>query len=249
MNEGFIAVLDSGIGGISVLNEMIKLMPNERYLYFGDNKNAPYGNRTKTDLTSITFKNIDIINRYKIKALVIGCNTISTTILDCVSKYAGVPTLGVFPPVELALMQSDRVLMLSTIRTAKEYEGVKDLSIVGLSCLARDIEDNIEDFSKINLIKNLYDENNVYFGNLNIKNNKFDTVILGCTHYNFIKNKIYDHFQPQILIDGSSFTARKVYEFYKNEKSLVKNKRFSVKFIGENAQKNEKFFYKSGQTS
>ena len=65
MNDGYIAILDSGIGGVSVLLELIKLLPNERYLYFGDNHNAPYGNKSLSQLLRITEKNIDYIKQYK----------------------------------------------------------------------------------------------------------------------------------------------------------------------------------------
>ena len=84
MNDGYIAILDSGIGGISVLLELIKLLPNERYLYFGDNHNAPYGNKSLSQLLRITEKNIDYIKQYKIKALIFACNTLFKTIFVCV---------------------------------------------------------------------------------------------------------------------------------------------------------------------
>lgn len=247
MNDGYIAILDSGVGGLSVLFEMIKLMPNEKYIYFGDNKNAPYGNRTKTDLVILTLKNIDIIMRYKIKALVIGCNTISTTILEHVSSYSGVPTFGVFPPVETVLTKTNNALLLATLRTAKEYKNQNNITVLGLSNLASDIENNLADLSRVNLIDNINNPNNVFYGNKNLKSNRFDTVILGCTHYFFIKNKIHDHFRPQNLIDGSTFTAKAVFEYFKNAKSLGNNKHFAVNFIGKNAFLNERFFKQCGQ--
>ena len=64
MEKSYVAVIDSGIGGISVLKELIRLMPNERYIYLGDNKNAPYGNRTENDLFSLSMSNINLIKKY-----------------------------------------------------------------------------------------------------------------------------------------------------------------------------------------
>lgn len=247
MNNGYIAVLDSGVGGISVLNELIKLMPNEQYLYLGDNGNAPYGNRTKTDLAIITFNNIDKIMRYKIKALVIGCNTISTTIFDLVSEYAGVPTFGVFPPIEKNICERKKVLLLSTIRTAKEYENVKNISVIGLEGLARDIEKNQNDLSKVNFVEHLNNPNNVFF-QYNGEIDSYNTVVLGCTHYYFIKKQIFDHFQPQNLDCGSVFTAKAVYEIIKKQKSLDKSYKYNILFIGDYAYENKKFFIKSGQS-
>ncbi len=249
MSERYIAVLDSGIGGISVLNEMIRLMPNERYLYLGDNKNAPYGNRTKTDLVMLTLRNIELITKYKLKALVIGCNTISTTILSHVSAYAGVPTFGVFPPIEKALVENRKILLLSTVRTANEYKNNKYISIIGLKALAQDIENNINDLSKVDLLKNLNSVDNVIYGKKFNLNERFETVILGCTHYFFIKNKIFDHFAPKNIISGNTFTAQKVYKFFKSQKSLEKYSRFELVFIGDCAYQNQEFFVKSGQNA
>lgn len=236
MNDGFIAVLDSGVGGISVLKELIKLMPNERYLYFGDNKNAPYGNKEEKELLDITYNNIRRLENYNIKILVIGCNTLSVTILEQIKRFAKVPTFGVFPPVCKALDENDKVLLLSTCRTAKKFIGDARLKVVGLKNLAKDVEEHLDNLALIDLDKHLY----------NIKG-RFDAVVLGCTHYIFIKNKIFDYFCPLKIYNGEYFTAEEVYRFIKNNKSLENNKGFSLLFMGESASINERFFIKSGQ--
>ena len=73
------------------------------------------------------------------------------------------------------------------------------------------------------------------------KSGYYDTVILGCTHYEFVKNKIIDHFQPQKLISGNHFTAKAVQKFIKTQKSLVNYKRFETLFVGKFAEINHKF--------
>ena len=70
-----IAVIDSGVGGISVLKELIRQMPNERFLYLGDSANAPYGSRDRADVLRITRENLQFLLARGIKALVIACNT------------------------------------------------------------------------------------------------------------------------------------------------------------------------------
>lgn len=246
MKEQYIAVLDSGIGGISVLNEMIKIMPNEKYLYFGDNKNAPYGNRTEKSLKDITFKNIDAIKQYNIKALVVGCNTLSTTILPQISEYASVATFGVFPPVESSIVNGERTLLLCTNKTAEKYKNIKEVTVVGLERLANDIEQNLSNLDAVDFITNIEQYSRVFCGNLSSDKCCYDTIILGCTHYVFIKNKIFNHFRPRKMICGEIFTAKVVYEFLKNTKSLEKYKRFSIDFLGESAKINEEFYKKSG---
>ena len=74
-NDLSIALLDSGVGGISVLRELLRIMPAENYLYFGDSANAPYGNRDRAEVLDITRKNLELLRSRGIKALVIACNT------------------------------------------------------------------------------------------------------------------------------------------------------------------------------
>lgn len=244
MDSGFIAIIDSGIGGISVLRELQTLMPHERYLYFGDNKNAPYGNRTISDLRSLTFRNIDYVKSFGIKALVIGCNTLSTNLYKEISEYANVPTFGVYPPIEHALVNGKNVLLIATERTAERFNGVKGLSVLGLKKLASDIEKNMFNLSNVSLLDNL---NFVTKTNFVDKKGFYDTVILGCTHYEFIKNQILDHFRPQKLISGNHFTAKTVKKHFETRKSLVNNKQFDVLFIGDFAKINQKFSVSGGQ--
>ena len=61
MNDNYIAVIDSGVGGLSVLSELVKSAPNNNYIYFGDNSNAPYGNKSERQLKEITIKNLDLM--------------------------------------------------------------------------------------------------------------------------------------------------------------------------------------------
>lgn len=239
MNDGYIAVLDSGIGGISLLIELIKVLPNERYLYLGDNKNAPYGNKSVRELMNITEKNIDFIKQYNIKALALGCNTLSVLLLDKIKAYADLPVFGVFPPVEKAMCENELVMLLATTGTAKKYENIQTVKAVGLPNLAREIEKNAFCLEKVDFAKEMK----------GVCNEKmlFQTLILGCTHYNFLKNKIIDHLKPQKVLNGEYFTAKMIKKFIKSNKSLENNKGFSVLFIGENADFNRKFFEKSGQ--
>ena len=236
MNNGFIAVIDSGVGGVSVLNELIKLMPGENFLYFGDNENAPYGNRSERELLYLVFNIVKYLETYKIKAMVIGCNTLSTTVFQKIKEFCKVPIFGVFPPVEKVILENDNVLLLATCRTAENFKDTKGVRAVGLSDLALDIERNVNDLSKIDFNRHFF----------NIEGH-YDAIILGCTHYNFIKNEIYDYFCPLKIYCGETFTANSVLNYLKKTKSLVINKRFSVLFTGKFAEKNKLFFEKSGQ--
>ena len=243
MNNGFIAVFDSGIGGISVLNELIRLMPNERYIYFGDNKNAPYGNRTEYELLTMALRNVEYVKSLGAKLVVIGCNTLSVTVLDKIRYYADIPVFAVFPPVEKALLENGKILLLATTRTAEKYKGVEGVCAVGLRTLARDIEHNALNLSRVDVNSALNQTEDKFIDEIGY----YDTVILGCTHYFFVKNKIFDHFRPQKISSGELFTASIVKKYLQCNKSLVNNKGFELLFVGDNSQFNKEFFSKSGQ--
>ncbi len=242
MSDTFIAVLDSGIGGISVLRDIVNEFPNEKYLYLGDNKNAPYGNKSVDELWRLTKKNINIIKGYPVKCLVVGCNTLSVNLIDKIRKHVKVPTFGVFPPVKECL-NTEKTLLLSTVKTAKRFTSNENLHVVGLKDLVKDIEYNVFNLDRIDFDYNLQQVE----GSCVNKKGYYDTVILGCTHYCFIKNKIFDHFCPKKIISGNNFTVKEVKHFLKNCKSPVNKNDFSVNFIGESACFNQKFYNSSGQ--
>ena len=74
--DDFIAVFDSGVGGISVLRQLVKLLPAENYLYYGDSANAPYGTRSTEEVRNLTLAAVRMLtSRYPVKALVVACNT------------------------------------------------------------------------------------------------------------------------------------------------------------------------------
>ena len=246
MNSGYIAVLDSGIGGISVLSELVKNCNRERFIYLGDNKNAPYGNRTKYDLMRLAMKNVDQIKRYEIKALVLACNTLSVNLLREIREYSGVTVFGIFPPIERCAMSGKRILLLATESTAENYRQINlsNVDVVGLKHLVKDIEQNAHNLDRLNVIDSILKG---YTGKLRFSRGYYDTIILGCTHYFFVKNKILDHFRPQKIESGNKFTIFNVENFLQNNKSSVKQKENNMLFIGESAESNRLFFENSGQ--
>ena len=242
MNNGYIAVIDSGVGGISLLKKLIKVFPEEHFLYFGDSENLPYGNKDEKTLKDITFNNISYILSFNVKMIIVGCNTLSLTCLQFIKDISGVETYGVFPPVENFLLKGEKVLLLCTEKSADFYKNYKNLTVLALPKLAEDIDNNVFNLHCVNISNHLK--------NSFIKPNflcKFDRVILGCTHYFFVKNKIFDHLRPPKILCAEDMTVKFLMRKYKNQKSLINNKRFKVLFIGKNKDKYEKFFYLSGQ--
>lgn len=245
MKKEYIAVIDSGLGGISLLKRLIKELPSENFIYFGDNRNAPYGNRTSRDLLAITERNVNYLKGFGIKALVFACNTLSVSVSAEIRKKENIPVYGVFPPIERAVMQGYKTLLLATPLTAEYYgSAFSDVTVVPMPSLAKKIEEHAFDFNNLNVDKEI---NEAMYACGKEKLNKagyFEEVILGCTHYFFVRDKIIDHFNPKNVSDGSDYTAQKIKNDFKKLKSLDYNCKNEVLFVGENARFNRKFFEK-----
>lgn len=231
MENAYIAVLDSGVGGLTVLKSLTKELPQERFLYFGDNFNAPYGNKTERDLLALTVKNLLTLSNYNLKALVVACNTLSVTLFKEIIEMVDVPCFGVFPPVERCEVENKKTLLLSTVKTAEKFCDRENLTVLGLPDLVKDIENNLFRLQNVDMERHV---DNRFCG--------FDTVVLGCTHFELIKNKIFDHLRPEKVISGNVFTTKRVKEYFKNTKSLVNDCEFSIEFVGKSAKINQEFW-------
>ena len=235
MKSNTILLLDSGIGGLFLLDELSLAYPNYNFIYFGDNDNAPYGNLSKARLFSLALSNILSIKDFSIKTVVLACNTLSVSVRSELEHALNLPVIGVFPPVEINLLENQRVLLLSTPVTASKYSNLPNFKAIGLKNLALDIEKNVFSLNKISLLSHLSD--------FDISKESFDTVILGCTHYNFIKNEILDHFCPKKIVSGESFTVKFLSKILKTPKSLDKTYKNNVLFFGKNAEINSKIYF------
>ena len=99
-----IGVLDSGLGGISVLRELVRLMPEEDYLYFGDSKNAPYGTKTAEEVLRLTRNTVSFLLEQGAKAIVVACNTAtSVAIRELRQEYPSIPMIGIEPALKPAV--------------------------------------------------------------------------------------------------------------------------------------------------
>ena len=231
-----IGVFDSGIGGISVLIRLAREFKNAEFVYYGDNKNAPYGNRSDRDIIKLSLSAANKLLSYNADAIVIACNTASTVAGSTLGKILPVPVFGICPPAERELSES-KTLLLCTEATAKryrKYDGVNGFKVYPVKGLVEKIE-----------------EDPLFSGKIDVKpflkgiTEWYETVILGCTHYYFVKIGIANHLRPTKITDGENelIKAIKYYpNLVKNEKSSSKNK---VLFIGDDIDKNEHMFDKS----
>ena len=207
-----IGVFDSGIGGMSTLNEIKKLLPNENYIYYADSKNNPYGERTDEELKKIVCEIVDYLISRKVKLIVIACNTATTRCISMLrEKYKDMIFVGTEPAVKVACDNNYKnTLVMATPLT------------VNSSRLASIINDNIKEGQHIILLPcdglaNAIETNNneritSILDNLllNYKNKNIDSIVLGCTHYPHIKDKIQNYFPKAVIIDGNIGVSKRV---------------------------------------
>ena len=206
-----IAVFDSGVGGISVLRELIKLMPGEDYLYFGDSANAPYGDRTTEDVRRLTLQNAQMLLGRGVKALVVACNTATSAAIDQLRQaYPHAIIVGIEPALKLAAdrFPAGNIGIMATRVTLREEKLSQQLArfpnaqVVKIPApgLVELIESGRADASETNAL--LQDILTPYIGRL-------DALVLGCTHYPFAKDTIAAILGEQtLLLDGGAGTAR-----------------------------------------
>lgn len=208
-----IAVIDSGVGGISVLRELIKIMPRENYIYFGDSKNAPYGSKNKDEVLAITRDNLEMLKEKGIKALVVACNTATSAAVRILrEENPDLVIVGIEPAIKppAVTLDNPKVLVMATPLTLKEekfqrlVERYSDKAdIIPLPChrLAELIENGHIDS----------DELDSYIASLLVpyREQNIDALVLGCTHYPHVREIIERHIAPSVKIfDGGEGTAR-----------------------------------------
>ena len=138
-----------------------------------------------------------------------------------------------------------KTLLLATQRTCLNYKDSILFKTVGFYDLAKKIEDNIFNINKVNILSCSY-KSEVCLSN--IKKREIYNLIIGCTHYNFIKNEIINHFQPQNIFDGTQNLILQLKKYIQNAKSIGNYYQKQILFIGKNAKFNEKIFKNCGQT-
>jgi len=234
-----IGFLDSGIGGINVLKEFRKMLPFENYIYYGDSKNNPYGDLSYEELYNKVEQGILFLLSKNCKAIVVACTTASTKILDKLKKkYQKVIFIGTYPSLSLAITlnkNNEKILLMATEGTIKsdyiqkKKKENKNLLLLPCSGLADIIENNKEA-----LIVNYLDEKLLKYKDENIS-----SVVLGCTHYPFIKDLIKSYFKnANILYEYDEMVKELINILSSN--NLLNNKKIEGKVTFYNSLSEEK---------
>lgn len=211
-----IGFFDSGVGGISVLREAFKILPNENFVYFGDSKNAPYGTKSVDEVKMLTFNSVDFLLKKNIKALVVACNTAtSAAIVDLRLKYGKfMPVIGIEPALKPAVEynRKGKIIVMATPMTLSEskfnnlmlkYNDKADMHPLPCPGLVELIEKGKIDGEEIESY--LTEKMNP------LKKEGIAAIVLGCTHYPFIKKTLSKIVSDNVpIIDGSNGTAKQL---------------------------------------
>ena len=229
-----IGVFDSGKGGLTTLNEIKKILPNEDFIYYADSMNNPYGNKTDEALYNIVTNVVNKLISKKVKLIVIACNTATTRCIEKLRKdYPNMLFVGTEPAIKVACDNKYKnTLVLATpgtINSERTQELVlknkkDDQNIYLLPCeeLANAIE--LSNNEKIdNLLHKYLDE---------YTNKEIDSIVLGCTHYPIISDKIQVFFPNAKIIDGNIGVAKRVKQVLEQNNLLnSKEENGTIEFI------------------
>ncbi len=228
MDDRPIGIFDSGVGGLSVLLEVQKLLPNESFIYLGDQVYAPYGSKTKEELVRRVGKIMDFFIKQDVKAVIIACNTATVCTIDETRKHFQIPIIGTVPVVKTLakITKSGKTAVFSTPATAKS-KYINDLikkfapNITVLKIGGTGLEELVDK----GIIEGKEIEGVL---NLNLKplvNNGVDAIALGCTHYPFLSEKIQEIVGPKVfVVDSGAAIARRTREILRNNGSLANEK-------------------------
>ena len=207
-----LAFFDSGLGGLTVLHEALKQMPQEQYIYFADSDHAPYGTKSSAAIKALVFDVVDFLVQQDIKALVLACNTATSVVIKDLRQQYSIPIIGMEPAIKPAmeLPSNKKTLVCATEKTLAENklqllienlnatDKVERLSLQKLVSFAENFEFEglkvhtylSQSFSPINWVE-------------------FDSIVLGCTHFVYFKPLIKQLIPPHIhILDGNKGTIK-----------------------------------------
>lgn len=220
MNNRPIGIFDSGIGGLTVLKEIRKVLPFEDIIYLGDTARVPYGIRSPETVTRYAFECVDFLMKKDIKFLVVACNTVSATCLNEIKRKVSIPVVGVIEPGALSAVnytKNKRVGVIgteTTIRSNAYTEAIRHfdttIDVFGLACplFVPLVEEGWTEGEIAFLIADKYLKE--------MRSKKIDTLVLGCTHYPLLKKVIKEVMGDIFLVDSALETANVV-------KSIIKD--------------------------
>lgn len=227
--EAPVGVFDSGVGGLTVAREIMRQIPNEKIIYFGDTARVPYGSKSKETITKFSRQIVHFLQEQQVKAIVIACNTASAYALDELEKEIDIPIIGVVKPgakVAAEVTRNGKVGVIGTAGTIGSHiystyinEINPNVQVLGKACplfvpLVEEglWQDPVTDEIATRYLSELIDS-------------EIDTLILGCTHYPLIRSTVGKIMGENVtLVNPAYETARELKELLTAEHLLNEKK-------------------------
>lgn len=246
-----IGMFDSGLGGLTVMQQVIHLLPKESVIYFGDTARVPYGGKSGPTILRYSIENVIFLMEHDIKILVIPCNTASSYAVDKLQQIFNIPVVGVIEPgAEKASLvtRQGNIAVLGTKATiqSKAYElaikrRLPDAKVIGQACplFVPIVEENFVSHDAARMIVREY--------LAPLRREKIDTLLLGCTHYPLLRSLIESELDADVTIVDPAVTCAETVSFLLKELNL--NTTASTKphysyYVSDDAEK----FRSSGKT-
>lgn len=238
-----VGVFDSGIGGLTTLRACAARVGGAKFYYLGDNKRAPYGNRSEEEIHAFTREALSRFLQLDVDAAVVACNTATAAAVGELRREFPFPVIGMEPAVKPAALTCKKVLVLSTRRTAESarmhmlLERFPECEFTLTACpyLAGAIE-------------KYYTEGENFLLSAHLPKGKFDGVVLGCSHYSFFAREISEHYSCPVF-DGNEGVAKRLEHVLNtigagSAAHLLKGKA-AIKFIGNSRKINKSVYFRT----
>lgn len=206
-----IGIFDSGLGGISVLKEAVHLLPNEYFIFYGDNKNSPYGIKTREQIDTCVQRVVDRLLQRNVKALLIACNTATAASAQRLRGELTIPVIGMEPALKPAheLRHNGQILVFATpatlhmdkFRHLMELYGEGAVPVEGYGVVECIEAGQVSGEKILSVLHSIFDEH---------LKKKTDAIVLGCTHYPLIRQALAQVAPGIPLIDGNLGTVRQL---------------------------------------
>ncbi|POS01419.1 glutamate racemase [Flavobacterium croceum DSM 17960] len=225
-NNNPIGLFDSGIGGTSIWKEVHKLMPYENTIYLADSKNAPYGNKSKEEILSLSCKNTEYLLNQNCKLIIVACNTATTNAIKELRAKYKVPFIGIEPAIKPAALHSktQKIGILATKGTLnselfhknlEKYQDIQIIEQIGYNLVERIENGFIDDNEMFKLLQ-------MYVQPMIQKN--IDYLVLGCTHYPYLIPQLQKIVPAHIkIIDSGEAVAKQTLHVLEQQNLLKRN--------------------------
>ena len=243
-NNSPIGFFDSGVGGLSVFSRFRKILPNENVIYYGDLKNIPYGNKSQEELICFAKNILDFFVVREVKAVVIACNTSSALAYESIKKDYD---FKIYPIIQscakvISEMGLNKIGVFATFGTVKSSAYKKEITKYNSNILVKEIACP----NWVSIVEGMYNdgENDIYNHLKEMQIFNPDKIILGCTHYPYLLNRLEKYISKEIFIDPAEIFV----DYIKNDinQNCSEEQGYEEFFVSADPEKfinNAKLFY------